>query len=145
MDKNGDTDSNAFLRYMHGSRDESGEKQVANPITEAFKQTGFAKVTGTMEFLKVLIENKCKFILFAHHGITLNAYEEHFKKMKLTYMRIDGSTSTVKRHQNVKNFQEDPLCQIALLSILAAYQGITLTAASKIVFAEFYWTPGIMQ
>ena len=44
---------------------------------EAYQMTGKAKVEGAMEFLKVLIENQKKFLLFAHHKATLDQYETH--------------------------------------------------------------------
>jgi SWI/SNF-related matrix-associated actin-dependent regulator of chromatin subfamily A-like protein 1 len=41
-------------------------------------------------------------------------------------------------------FQESPTCRVALLSVTAACLGITLTAASTVVFAEANWTPAVM-
>lgn len=126
-------------------RREEGEAYVANPFMEAYTRTGQAKVKGVLEFAKVLLDNDQKFLLFTHHISVLDEYEKEMKKMKIPYMRIDGKTSDTKRDQNVKKFQNDESCMAALLSITAAYQGLTLTAASQVVFAEFYWTPGIMQ
>ena len=38
--------------------------------------------------------------------------------------------------------QEDPSTRVAVLSIKAAGAGLTLTAASTVIFGELSWTPG---
>merc|ERR1719464_2633463 len=60
-------------------------------------------------------------------------------------MRIDGTTQASKRLELVKKFQEDPSCRIALLSITACGEGLTLTAAGLVIFAELYWVPGAVE
>lgn len=59
-------------------------------------------------------------------------------------MRIDGSITLQDRDMAVQTFQNDDICQVALLGITAAGTGLTLTAATTVLFAELYWTPAIM-
>ncbi|XP_042369339.1 DNA annealing helicase and endonuclease ZRANB3 isoform X2 [Plectropomus leopardus] len=61
---------------------------------------------------------------------------------KAGYIRIDGSVPSSERIQLVHKFQSDPETRVAILSIQAAGQGLTFTAASHVVFAELYWNPG---
>jgi len=44
----------------------------------------------------------------------------------------------------IHTFQEDPRTRVALLAVTAAGVGITLTAASIVIFAEVSWTPSMM-
>ena len=64
---------------------------------------------------------------------------------KTGYIRIDGSTDSRDRDGLRKKFQEDKECRIAILSIKAAGTGLTLTAASTVIFAELSWVPGDIQ
>merc|ERR1719277_2038936 len=59
-------------------------------------------------------------------------------------MRIDGSVNAAERLRRVDMFQKDESCRIAVLGLTAAGVGITLTAASTVVFAELHWTPGAL-
>ncbi|XP_067843327.1 DNA annealing helicase and endonuclease ZRANB3 isoform X2 [Heptranchias perlo] len=61
---------------------------------------------------------------------------------KARYIRIDGSIPASERIHLVHQFQNDPETQVAVLSIKAAGQGLTFTAATHVVFAELYWDPG---
>lgn len=58
------------------------------------------------------------------------------------YIRIDGATPPTVRSGLVESFQKNEDVRVAILSIKAAGVGLTLTAASTVVFAEMTWTPG---
>jgi len=60
-------------------------------------------------------------------------------------MRIDGKTSKDKRFKNQEEFQTDPKCKVALLSINAANSGLTLTSSSTVIMGELPWTPGVSR
>jgi hypothetical protein len=59
-------------------------------------------------------------------------------------MRIDGSVPPAERALRVKKFQSNAGMRLALLSMTAAGVGLTLTAASSIIFAELHWVPGVL-
>ena len=111
---------------------------------DAYTLTGKAKVEGVCEFVSDLLETDEKFIVFAYHYEMLDKLEFLMKERKTDYIRIDGNTKQDKRYDYVNNFQQNKNCKVAILSIIAASTGITLTAAHLVIFAELTWTPSIM-
>ncbi|XP_076877681.1 DNA annealing helicase and endonuclease ZRANB3 isoform X2 [Brachyhypopomus gauderio] len=128
----------------------SGEWESENPFTEVmglitqmYKQTAVAKAGAVKDYIKMMLETEqLKFLVFAHHLNMLQACTEAVIEAKAGYIRIDGSVASAERIQLVHRFQNDPDTRVAILSIQAAGQGLTLTAASHVVFAELYWNPG---
>lgn len=59
-------------------------------------------------------------------------------------IRIDGATPSSTRQQLCDQFQEDPAVRLAILSLMAAGTGLTLTAASLVLFAELFFNPGVL-
>ncbi len=118
----------------HGERD----------ILALFREAGLAKVAAVQQHITVLLEAGVKFLVFAHHGQVLDAIEDTLRKARAGYFRIDGRTPPRARQQGVDRFQTDEKCRVALLSITAGGTGLTLTAASTVVFAELYWTPALL-
>ena len=73
-------------------------------IINAYALTGTAKVKGVVEFLETLIENKMKFIVFAHHYEVMDGIEDSIVKKKISYIRIDGQIDSGKRYEAVRKF-----------------------------------------
>lgn len=111
----------------------------------AYRLSGEAKVQGAFEFLDTLLEAGIKFLLFAHHRTVMDMYQKFMIKRKIGYIRIDGRCSGEKRHEMVTMFQTNENVKVAILAIHACSQGLTLTAASTVVFGELTWTPSIMN
>lgn len=103
---------------------------------ECYRYTGLAKLNGIRKYVKDILQNDIKVLVFAHHTEIMDAIEEEVVLMKLKYIRIDGQVPTKKRYDLVKSFQEDEEVKVAILSLTAAGLGLTLTAASKVIFAE---------
>uniref|UniRef100_A0A671YZ57 Zinc finger RANBP2-type containing 3 n=1 Tax=Sparus aurata TaxID=8175 RepID=A0A671YZ57_SPAAU len=117
--------------------------QVMSLVTQMYKQTAIAKAGAVKDYIKMMLEaEQLKFLVFAHHLTMLQACTEAVIEAKAGYIRIDGSVPSSERIHLVNKFQSDPETRVAILSIQAAGQGLTLTAASHVVFAELYWNPG---
>lgn len=96
-------------------------------------------------YLKELLKEKKKFIVFGHHRVMLDGISNFLNKLKINFVRIDGSTRKQDRGEFIKTFQKNESCMVAVLSLGACNSGITLTAAEYIIFAELTWNPSVRQ
>ncbi|KAF4722883.1 hypothetical protein FOZ62_003193 [Perkinsus olseni] len=133
----------------------NGGGQRSEGFLEVWRKTGEAKIGAVKDYLDYLLDNDCKMLVFAHHRSMLDKLEEKVDGIlrvkgssagkNYGLIRIDGQTPQTKRPELVKKFQEDDNIRVAVLSITACSEGLTLTAASVVVFAELYWVPGTIE
>lgn len=72
----------------------------------------------------------------------MDALEQYASKNCIRHIRVDGKVvQPSRREQLVEDFQTGD-ARLALMAITAAGQGISLTAARVVVFAELHWVPG---
>ncbi|KAJ1403004.1 SNF2-related, N-terminal domain [Sesbania bispinosa] len=113
-----------------------------NLINKIYTDSAEAKIPSVLDYVGTVIEAGCKFLIFAHHQPMIDSIHEFLLKKKVGCIRIDGSTPAASRQQLVTEFQEKDAIKAAVLSIKAGGVGLTLTAASTVIFAELSWTPG---
>lgn len=97
------------------------------------------KAPAVIQYLKDAVEASEKVVCFAHHRDVIAQIAEAFPGECVT---LTGSTPMTARQEAVDAFQTDPDVKLFIGNIRAAGVGITLTAASHVVFAELDWTPG---
>ncbi|KAL8244443.1 hypothetical protein R6Q59_010701 [Mikania micrantha] len=115
------------------------EKNIINKI---YTESAEAKIPAVLDYLGTVVEAGCKFIVFAHHQPMIDSIHQFLLKKKVGCIRIDGGTPAGSRQSLVNDFQEKDSIKVAVLSIKAGGVGLTLTAASTVIFAELSWTPG---
>lgn len=93
------------------------------------------KIDDVIEHIDEVVASGEKIGVFIHQ-------REIAQKLKQRYpdaLTITGADSQDQRQAAVDNFQNNPACNIILLSIKAAGVGLTLTAASRCLFVELPW------
>lgn len=97
-------------------------------------QVGIRKLPAVIEYLKGCTG---KTLVFAHHHDIIARLKQALADRGVS--GFTGSSSLRDRDRAATKFQDDPNCRFFIGNIEAAGQGITLTAARHVVFAEMDW------
>lgn len=107
----------------------------------ALKQlAAMGKLKAAMTWVEDFLETGRKLVIFAYHKEVV----AHFAQA-LGAPSITGDTSAQEREDAVMRFQTQPECRILVCNIRAGGVGITLTAASDVLFVEQDWNPGVQE
>jgi len=151
--------SNVFRKtapvvVMNGNSDDEIEdnddkEEVSDKTTtlmKLFSESGKEKLPAMLKYITRYMEKypNNKILLFAHHLEVLDGVSNYCDENKLSYIRIDGSTSAEVRFGLCESFQNDINIRIGVLGITAAGIALTLTSANIVFFLELYWTPGAL-
>ena len=117
-------------------------------MMQAYQTSGVAKASAASEYLVDWLRGSGtqKVLVFAHHKAVLDILEIAVaKELKGGgHVRIDGTVNCQDRSIRVQKFQTCSSVRVAILSMTAAGVGLTLTAASCVIFSELHWTPGVL-
>jgi SWI/SNF-related matrix-associated actin-dependent regulator 1 of chromatin subfamily A len=111
---------------------------IFEALSKIRHKTAIAKTPKVLEFVEDILESGEKVVVFAHHKDVLQIIYDYFKDKAV---KIDGDTKLEDRQKYIDEFQTNEKTKVFVGSILATGVGITLTAASKVVFAELDWVP----
>jgi SWI/SNF-related matrix-associated actin-dependent regulator 1 of chromatin subfamily A len=125
----------AAIEKLKAARDHAFEN-----LAEIRKQIADGKVDHVVEHVESVLESEDKVVVFAHHKDVICRLEQEFGDEAVT---LTGDTPSGDRQEAVDRFQNDDSVRVFIGSIHAAGTGLTLTAASHVVFAELDWTPSV--
>lgn len=135
--KNGDKDLLNKLKL-----EKTHVRSVAFTVMNEYRRYAFEeKKDIIIDFLNDTLESE-PVIVFVHHRDVAKFFKDTFRHYNP--LVITGETPAVERAKLVETFQTKDEYPLFIATILAAAEGITLTKASTVMFAEYEWTPAKM-
>ena len=106
---------------------------------EARQATGLAKAPYVCQFVKALVNNGEKVLLFAHHHAVMDLYQKELKNERPVF--ITGRESALQKEEAADRFMggKTDLCVVSL----RAASGLNLQRATCVVFGELDWSPAV--
>ncbi len=105
-------------------------------------ETAVDKIPDAIDHIKALMEEHPKVVVMCHHRDVLEAIAGGVSEFGV--VQLQGGDSEEHKQKAIDMFQNMPEIRVFMGSIRAAGVGITLTAASLLLFVELDWVPGIM-
>ena len=136
--------------YVVPILDENGDqiiKKKWNSKTEQYDdkpQWGVSDPSSKLDVLMDLIKDRGdeQIVVFSQFKSVISLLEQRLKREKIAYGLLTGDVSQQDRAKAVQDFQQGKL-RVFAGTIAAGGVGITLTAASTIVFIDRSWSPAI--
>jgi SNF2 family DNA or RNA helicase len=115
---------------------------IFSELSRLRHETARSKLPQAISCIKDMLEETDKLVVFAHHH---DIIDELYNKFPAISVRLTGRNNLTDRQDAVDRFQCDPSCRLFIGNIKAAGVGLTLTAASTVLFTELDWTPANMD
>ena len=108
---------------------------LSTTITESAKMDRLEEMVDEI----ASVNEKC--IVFSQWSTMTNVARKKLKRFNPAY--ITGEVASEDRMGEIKRFQNDPDCKVIIGTIGAMGTGLTLTAASTVIFLDEPWNRGI--
>ena len=89
-------------------------------------------------------EKDRKIVLFSEWTTMLDLIETILKKLKMQFVRLDGSVPQKKRAQLVHTFRQDPDCRL-FMTTNAGSTGLNLQTANTVINVDLPWNPAVLE
>jgi len=131
-----------FLKDIKNKTDKEINKTMQaeklTKLNELRQITSAGKIESAQEIIQNIIDSGEKVVVFSVYNGPL---EKLYKEFENQSVMLTGDTPEIFRREMIKNFQEDKNIKIFFGGIKSAGVGITLTAASNVLFLDFSWVP----
>lgn len=97
-----------------------------------------AKVPAAIAHVESVLEADAKVIVFTCHTAVVEALMQRFGAQAV---RLTGAESAAQRQDAVDAFQHDPEVRVFVGNLVAAGVGVSLTAATQVLFVDYSFVP----
>ncbi len=105
------------------------------------RQISSSKTEFLSDLVEELTDNGQKLVIFSCFATYIEYLRHLFKD--ISHVTLTGEVKAEDRARAVQLFQEDPSIKLAMGTMQAAGEGITLTAASNVILMDRWWSPAV--
>ena len=110
-------------------------------VNEEWADAGSAKLETLFEQVEEVLDEGHKVLVFSQFTKLLGFVRQHLDSEEVPYAYLDGQTRN--RADIVDRFQNDPECNLFLVSLKAGGTGLNLTAAGYVFLLDPWWNPAV--